>query len=94
MKVKPIGNRVLLEILKTKSTTNSGIILDNKQEEKTLEGLVAALGSGINNKGIKNEFEFKIGDKVMYAGINAKKIQINEIEYAIIDANEILAIVE
>jgi co-chaperonin GroES (HSP10) len=51
MKIKPLGERVLIEPLEAKSTTSGGIIIPENAKEKPSKGTVVAVGSTEEGKG-------------------------------------------
>lgn len=92
MKLKPLGNRVVLQYQKTEETTQSGIILPDSAKEKPQDAVVIAVGDGKGEKG--SEMQVKVGDKVIYSKYAGTEIKLDEEEYIIVDQNEIMAIVE
>ena len=66
LNVKPLGDRVLVELVEEKETKKGGIIIPDSAKEKPTEGLVKALGTGkVDDDGKKIAFEVKIGDRVL-----------------------------
>lgn len=66
-KIKPLGNRVLIQRNKAPST-KGGILLPDSAQEKPKEGVVVAVGPGkYNDKGEKEQLNVKVGDKVMFS---------------------------
>ena len=77
IKMRPIGDRVLVYPIERELTTNSGIVIhDTASGEKPQEGVVLAIGKGGVGKDSVNPGEFlKVGDKVLfgkYAGDDVK----------------------
>lgn len=75
MKIKPLGNRVLVQRSKVKAT-KGGILLPDSAQEKPKEGTIIACGPGkMNEQGAVEPMAVKIGDTVLfssYAGIEVK----------------------
>jgi chaperonin GroES len=96
MKLKPLGNRVLVQRSKVKST-KGGILLPDTAQEKPKEGKIIAAGPGkMNDDGELETLSVKVGDTVLfgsYAGTEVKGMGEDE-EYLILNEDEILAIVE
>ena len=96
MKLKPLGNRVLVQRSKVKST-KGGILLPDTAQEKPKEGKIIAAGPGkMNDDGQLEALSVKIGDTVLfgsYAGTEVKGMGEDD-EYLILNEDEILAIVE
>ena len=74
-KIRPLGNRVLIQRAKA-PTTKGGILLPDSAQEKPKEGVVIAVGPGkIDEQGNKEPMQLKVGDKVLfssYAGTEVK----------------------
>ena len=65
MKVKPLGDRVLVEPVEEKQQVKGGIIIPDSAKEKPQEAKVIAIGTGkLNEKGERIPFEVKVGDIV------------------------------
>ena len=94
--VKPLGNRVLVQRSKVK-TTKGGILLPDTAQEKPKEGQVLAVGPGsLNDEGKREPIAVKAGDKVLfgaYAGTEVKSAS-DEEELLILSEDEILGIIE
>jgi len=90
MKLKPLGNRVVVEPLTEEETTTSGIILpDTVDKEKKAEGKIIAIGDGekIQKLGLKE------GDKVLFGKYAGEEVTLDRIEYKILSDEDVLAIV-
>ncbi len=92
--LKPLGDRVVLKLLKAEEKTKSGIVLPNQAKEKPQEAQVIAVGPGgiIDGKEIK--MEVKEGDLVIYSKYSGTEVKYDEQEYVIVKQSDILAIVE
>ena len=97
MKVKPIGDRILVQQLKQEEVTASGIVLPaSAEKEKKAQGKIVAVGNGeeIQRLGLK------IGDVVVFGKYSGEEIEIDNEDYKILnvskekDDSDILAIVE
>ena len=65
MNVKPLGDRVVVKVLKTEEKTKSGIVLPDTAKEKPQEGEIIAVGTGrMLDNGQKVDLEVKVGDRV------------------------------
>jgi chaperonin GroES len=87
MKIKPIGERILVKIQVSEEKTASGIIIPQTAQEKTQEGMVVAIG---DDESIK----VKEGDRIMYDKYAGTSIKIDGIEHLILKMSDILAIIE
>ena len=94
MKLKPLGDRVVLKQLEAEEKTQSGIILTGAAKEKPQEAEVVAVGPGGMVDGEKVEMQVKIGDKVIYSKYAGTDVTLDKEEYIIVKQSDILAIVE
>ena len=94
MKLKPLGDRVVIQHLEAEETTKSGIILTGTAKEKPQEALVVAVGPGGMVDGEKVEMEVNVGDKIIYSKYAGTEVTVDKEEYVIVRQNDILAIVE
>jgi chaperonin GroES len=94
-KVKPIGDRVLVEPLDEKETIKGGIIIPDTAKEKPQEGKIAAVGTGkTDDKGKKIEFTVKVGDKVLFSKYGGTEIKVDDKSYLIMREDDILGVLE
>jgi len=95
MKVKPIGDRVLVKPAKEEEQKKGGIIIPDTAKEKPHEGKVIALGTGkLDKDGKKIPFDVKVGDRVLISKYGGTEVKIEGEEYQILGQEEILGIVE
>ena len=92
-KVKPIGDRVLVEPLDEKETIKGGIIIPDTAKEKPQEGKIVAVGTGkTDDNGKKIEFTVKAGDKVLFSKYGGTEIKVDDKSYLIMREDDILGI--
>lgn len=89
LKVKPLGDRVLIEPLTAEEKTASGIIIPETAKEKPQRGTVVAVGPGTGDE----KMEVEKGDVVIYGKYSGTEITIDDTDYIIMKQSEILAIV-
>ena len=93
-KIKPLGDRVLVEAAQEKVEKKDGIIIPDSAKEKPTECIVVALGSGkLDDNGKRIPFEVKKGDCVLVSKYGGTEIKIDDKEFKILNAEDILAIV-
>jgi len=95
MNLKPLGDKVIVEILKAEDKTKGGIILPDTAKEKPQEAKVIAVGSGKtleNGKVVAPDV--KAGDIIIFGKYSGSEVKVDDKEYLIIDADDILAIVK
>lgn len=94
LKVKPLGDRVLVEPAEEKEVKKGGIIIPDSAKEKPQESVVVALGTGkTDDDGNKVPFEVKKGDTVLVSKYGGTEIKIDGKDYKILNSDDILAIV-
>ncbi len=93
--VKPLGDRVLIQIEEQEQKTAGGILLPDTVKEKPQVGKVAAVGPGTKtDKGERVAPEVKEGDRVLYSKYAGTEIKIADTSYLLLAEKDILAIVE
>ena len=92
--IKPLGDRVVIELVEQEETTASGIVLPDSAQEKPQEGRVVAVGSGrITENGEKVALEVSEGDRIIYSKFAGTEVKYEGTEYLILRENDILAVV-
>ena len=94
MTLKPLFDRVVLQMTEMEETTKSGIILSGSSKEKPQVAKVVAVGPGAVVEGKTVEMTVKVGDKVITAQYAGSTVKLDGEEYLIVKQAEILAIVE
>ncbi|MBC7320853.1 co-chaperone GroES [bacterium] len=95
MKLKPLGDRVLVKPIAVEERTKSGIVLPDTAKEKPQQGKVLAVGQGrLLDNGQLVPLQVKEGDKVLYSKYAGTEVKIENEEYLILSERDILAIVE
>lgn len=94
MKIRPLGDRVLVEPIAAESKTVSGIIIPDTAKEKPQEGKIVAIGTGKIVGDKKVPLEVKVGDKVMFSKYGGDEIKVEGKELKILQESDILAIIE
>ncbi|HPB33477.1 MAG TPA: co-chaperone GroES [Caldisericia bacterium] len=93
MKLKPIGDKIIVEPEKEEEKTKSGIVLPDTAKEKPQKGKVIAVGPGkILDNGQRSPMEIKEGDIVIYSKYAGTEIKIEDKEYLIVSDRDILAV--
>ncbi len=95
VKLRPLGDRVVVKALAREAVTKSGIVLPDTAKEKPQEGEVLAVGSGkVLDNGKRPALEVKIGQKVLFAKYAGTEVKIDGEEYLILRESDIMGIVE
>lgn len=88
MKIRPIGERLVLKAIKKEEKTSSGILMPDSAVEKPVYAEVVAISKEIGDKNIK------VNDKVVYTKYKGTSIKDGDEEYILIDLEDILGVIE
>lgn len=92
--IKPLGDRVIIELVEQEETTASGIVLPDSAQEKPQEGKVVAVGSGrVSDNGEKLALEVAEGNRIIFAKYAGTEVEYKGTEYLILREDDILAII-
>lgn len=96
MKLKPLGDRIIVKPIQEDEVTKGGIILpDTAEKEKPEKGEVIAVGPGkILDNGQRLEMEVKVGDKILFTKYGPDEIKVDDEEILVIKQEDILAIIK
>jgi len=89
LSIRPLGKRVLVRPQEAEAKTKSGIIIPDSAKEKPQRGEVIAVGPGTKDESM----EVKVGDVVLYGKYSGTNIEIEDVQYLIMDQNDILAVI-
>ena len=94
LKLKPIGDRVIIQRVGSAEKTKSGLYLPDSAQEKPQEGKVIAIGSGRTLKNGKVvPLTVKPGDRILFGKYSGSEIKVDDKEYVFLGEDDILAIV-
>ena len=92
--LKPIGDKVIVEVLGAADRTKGGILLPDMAREKPQEAKVIAVGSGkILGSGKVVPPDVKAGDKVLFGKYTGNEVKVDGKEFLIINQDDILAVI-
>ena len=95
MQFRPLHDRVVVRRIEADQKTAGGIIIPDTAKEKPMESVVVALGTGkVDDNGKKVPFEVKKGDRILVSKYGGTEIKLNGREYKILNADDVLAILE
>lgn len=93
--LKPLGNRVLLEVIKQEEKTASGFVLPESAKEKPQTARVIAVGEGrLLDNGERAALLVSEGDTVIFEKYAGAEVKHKGTEYLVISESDIIAIVE
>lgn len=92
--IKPLGERVVIEVDEGDMKTASGIVLPDTAKEKPQKGKVIAVGTGkLLDNGERAPMEVKEGDTIIFSKYSGSEVKVDEKDYLIIRESDILAII-
>lgn len=95
MKLRPLGDRIVVEPLEAEAKTKGGIILPDTAKEKPQEGKIVAVGKGkLDDAGKVIPMEVQMGDKILYGKYAGNEVMIDDKEYMILREDDVLAVIE
>ncbi|WP_033826908.1 co-chaperone GroES [Bacillus andreraoultii] len=92
--LKPLGDRVVIELVETEEKTASGIVLPDTAKEKPQEGKVVAVGTGrVLDNGERVALELSVGDRIIFSKYAGTEVKYEGKEYLILRESDILAVI-
>jgi len=92
-KLRPLGDRVVVQPIGREETTKSGIVLPDTAKEKPQRGKVLAAGEGrMDDKGKRIAMDVKVGDEVLFAKYAGTEFKLEDDEVLILSEKDILAV--
>jgi len=91
--LKPLGDKVVVQLVEQEEKTASGIFLPDSAKKKPQTGSVIAIGKGrILDNGDHNPLSVKVGDKVLFSKYGGNEVTHEGQDYTILDEDQIYAI--
>ena len=96
MKLKPLGDRLIVRAIEEEETTASGIVLPDTAKEKPQKGKVIAAGDGKVNEdtGKRTPLDVKEGDEVLYSKYGGTEVKVDGEDLLVLRESDVLAKVE
>jgi chaperonin GroES len=94
MKITPLFDKIVVEIIKAQETTASGIVLPGSAQDKPQLAKVLAVGPGGDIDGSKVVMQVKVGDTILFSKYAGSDFKIDNKEVTILRQSDVLAIVE
>ncbi|PIC65154.1 co-chaperone GroES [Sporosarcina sp. P13] len=92
--LKPLGDRIVIELMEVEEKTISGIVLPDSAKEKPQQGKVIAVGNGrVLENGQRKEVEVVEGDQIIFSKYAGTEVKFQGNEYLILNENDILAVI-
>jgi len=93
-KIRPLGDRVLVEPIDVKEMTKGGIIIPDNAKEKPMEGKVIAIGKKRDEDGKEIKFDVKVGDKVLLPKYGGTEVKLNDKTFQLVREEDLLGVIE
>lgn len=95
MKIKPLGDRIIVKRIEEEEKTKGGLIIPDTAKEKPQEGKIMAVGPGkVTDEGERIPMEVKVDDRVLFGKYSGSEIKLEGEEYLIMHQDDILGIIE
>lgn len=94
MKIRPLGDRVLVEPIEEKEQTVGGIIIPDSAKEKPMQGKVKAVGKKLDKDGKEIAFDVKAGDTVLLPKYGGTEVKLDGTKYMLMREEDILGVLE
>jgi len=95
MKLKPLGDRLIVQAVEEEEKTASGIVLPDTAKEKPQKGKVLAVGEGkVGDDGKRIPLDVKEGEEVLYSKYGGTEIKVEGEELLVLRESDVLARVE
>jgi chaperonin GroES len=93
VKLRPLGDRVLVKPLGREETTKSGIVLPDTAKEKPQRGTIVAVGAGrLDDDGDRIPVDVEVGNEVLFAKYAGTEFKLEDEDYLILAEKDILAV--
>jgi chaperonin GroES len=94
MKLKPLGDRLIVKAVEEEETTASGIVLPDTAKEKPQRGKVLAVGDGkVSDDGKRVPIDVSDGDEVLYSKYGGTEITVDGEDLLVLRESDVLAVV-
>ena len=94
MKIRPLGDRILVKRLESEARTKGGIIIPDSAKEKPIEATVVAVGNGkLTKAGTVRPLDVKAGDRILFGKYSGSEVKLDGEEHLILREEEVLAII-
>ncbi|WP_313893440.1 co-chaperone GroES [Psychrobacillus sp.] len=92
--LRPLGDRIVIELIEVEEKTAFGIVLPDSAKEKPQEGKVIAVSSGrVLDNGTRVELDVKEGDRIIFSKYAGTEVKYEGTEYLILRESDVLAVI-
>jgi chaperonin GroES len=89
--IKPLEDRIVIQVLESEQTTASGIVIPDTAKEKPQEGKVLAVGPGRFEDGQRTPMDVKEGDTIIFSKYGGTEVKVEGEDYLILRESDVLA---
>ncbi|MBA3725831.1 MAG: co-chaperone GroES [Armatimonadetes bacterium] len=94
MKLRPLSDKVVVEVLEEEDKSPGGLYLPDSAKKKPQLGKIIAIGAGkVLDDGKRTPLSVKVGDKVLFSKYGGNEVQLDGMDYTILDEDQIYAII-
>lgn len=95
MKLKPLGDRIVVKAAPHEEKTKGGLVLPDTVKEKPVEGIVVAVGAGkVMDDGKRQPMDLNVDDRVIYSKYSGTEVKLDGEEYLVLSERDVLAVIE
>ena len=92
--LRPLGDRIVIELIEVEEKTAFGIVLPDSAKEKPQEGKVLAVGTGrVLDNGARVDLDVKEGDRIIFSKYSGTEVKYESNEYLILRESDVLAVI-
>ncbi len=95
MKIRPLGDKVIVQRMEAEEVTAGGIVLPESAKEKPQRGKIVSVGQGrLLKDGGRSKMQVKKGDHVLFTSYAGSEVKMGAKEYMVMEESDIMAIIE
>ncbi|MEK5208534.1 chaperonin GroES [Psychrobacillus psychrotolerans] len=92
--LRPLGDRIIIELIEAEEKTASGIVLPDSAKEKPQEGKIVAIGTGrVLENGTRVELDVKEGDRIIFSKYSGTEVKYDNNDFLILRESDVLAVI-
>ncbi len=92
--LRPLGDRIVIELVESEEKTASGIVLTDSAKEKPQEGKVVAVGKfRVLENGERVALEVSVGDRIIFSKYAGTEVKYQGTEYLLLRESDVLAVI-
>jgi chaperonin GroES len=92
--LRPLGDRIIIQLVEVEEKTAFGIVLPDSAKEKPQTGKVIAVGTGrVLDNGTRVELDVKEGDEILFSKFAGTEVKYDGVEYLILRESDVLAVI-